>query len=246
MYRVNLLPRKVLIVSDEVIAWGPTENVSDPRNIMQAIQIAEERFIKPLICKDLYNDFRDQKNVAVSDINKEYLEGLFPPGIILEVGALVNAVEFCDTWYQTLWTEHLWKLLAECVIYVSSPTNWSKYSASGEMINNPKSISADSGSGANSVDLADIKWKLDKLLMDRIDPLRASTQEYLFDNRSHFPKHNCRDFGSDCRDDNINNVASNNNGISFQRKTPWVHGLYDRVDRRRSMGRDWDRNDRNF
>lgn len=239
MYKVNLLPRKVLIVSDEVIAMGPTANDPDIGNIEKAIQIAEERFVKPLICKDLYNDFKTQKNVAVTDINKEYLESLFPTGTILNVGALVNAIEFCDTWYQTLWTEHLWKLLAECVIYVASPTNWSKYSSSGEMINNPKSISADSGSGSNSVDLADIKWKMDKLLMDRIDPLIASTQEFLFDNRSSFPKYNCRDF-SNCCGDNVgsNSSVSNNSGISFQRKTAWVHGLYDR---RRRRDRDWDR-----
>lgn len=226
MYRVNKLPRKVLIVSDEVIAWGPTAGNVEVGNIEKAIQIAEERFIKPLICKDLYNDFRSQKNVVVTDINKEFLEDFFT-GTILEIGSLVNAIEFCDAWYQTLWTEHLWKLLAECVIYVASPTNWSKYSASGEMVTNPKSISSDSGSAANSVDLADIKWKMDKLLMDRIDPLIASTQEYLFDNRSSFPKYNCKDF-SNCCGDNVGSNASNNTGISFQRKTAWVHGLYDR------------------
>lgn len=238
MYRVNKLPRKVLIVSDEVIAWGPVSEVPEIGNIEKAIQIAEERFVKPLICKDLYNDFRDQKNVVVTDINKEFLEDSFPTGTILEVGSLVNAIEFCDTWYQTLWTEHLWKLLSECVIYVASPTNWSRYASAGELVNNPKSISADSGSGGNSVDLADMKWKMDKLLMDRIDPLIASTQEYLFDNRGSFPLHNCRDFSSLCGD----NLAgrTNSTGISFQRKTAWVHGLYDR--RRRGncdRGRDY-------
>lgn len=232
MYRVNQLPRKVLIVSDEVIAWAPTAGNAEVGNIEKAIQIAEERFVKPLICKDLYNEFRTQKNVAVTDINKEYLESLFSAGTILEVGKLVNSIEFCDAWYQSLWTEHLWKLLAECVIYVASPTNWSKYSAAGEMINNPKSISADNGSGGNSVDLADMKWKMDKLLMDRIDPLIASTQEYLFDNRGSFPKYNCRDFSNLCGD-NVGNTSVNNSGISFQRKTPWVHGLYDKIDRRR-------------
>lgn len=243
MYRVNLLPRNVLIVSDEVIAWGPTDNTPDQRNIMLAIQIAEERFIKPLICKDLYNDFRAAKNVIVTDINKDYLESLFPAGTILEVGARVNAIEFCESGYQTLWTEHLWKLIAECVIYVASPTNWSKYSSAGEMVNNPKSISADSGSAANSVDLADIKWKMDKLLMDRIDPLIASTQEYLFDNRSLLPKYNCKNFPTECGDcaDGAGNRINDNSGISFQRKTPWIHGVYDRIDRRRMNGLNWDR-----
>lgn len=241
MYKVNKLPRKVLIVSDEVIAWGPTTDNPEVGNIEKAIQIAEERFIKPLICKDLYNDFRTQKNEIVTDINKEYLEDLFDNGTKLVVGQIVNAIEFCDTWYRTLWTEHLWKLLAECVIYVASPTNWSKYSAAGEMVNNPKSIAADSGSGSNSVDLADIKWKMDKLLMDRIDPLIASTQEYLFDNRNYFPKYNCRDFANLCGDNNTSgNRLNNNSGISFQRKTAWVHGIYDR--RRRDdcdRGRDY-------
>jgi hypothetical protein len=229
MYKVNTLPRKVLIVSDEVIAWGPVTNDPEVGNIEKAIQIAEERFVKPLICKDLYNDFRDQKNVVVTDINKDFLEDFFT-GTTLEIGSLVNAIEFCDAWYQTLWTEHLWKLLSECVIYVASPTNWSKYSAAGELVNNPKSISSDTGSGGNSVDLADIKWKMDKLLMDRIDPLIASTQEYLYDNRGHFPLHNCRDF-SNCCSDNVGSTV-NNSGISFQRKTAWVHGLYDRINRR--------------
>lgn len=237
MYKVNTLPKKVLIVSDEVIAWGPTTENPGIRNIEQAIQIAEDRFIKPLICKDLYNDFRTQKNTLVTDINKDYLEGLFPTGTILQEGQLVNAIEFCDEWYQTLWNEYIWKLLAECVIYVATPTNWSQYSASGEMVLNPKSISADSGSGANSVDLADIKWKMDKLLMDRIDPLIAAVGEFLYDNRAQFPYYNCKDFSSLCGDCN-QNERGNTTGISIGRKTAWIH-VYDR--RRRDC--DWDGGD---
>ena len=62
MYRVNDLPRRVLITPDEVIAMGPTANSVDPRNILLAIQIAEDRFVRPVICKTLYNDFRNKKN----------------------------------------------------------------------------------------------------------------------------------------------------------------------------------------
>ena len=241
MYRVNFLPRKVLIVTDEVIAMAPTDNNPDPRNIMMAIQIAEDRFIRGAICKDFYNDFRAKKNVAVTDINKEYLESLFEaPGTILTVGSFVNAIEFCSSTYQTFWTEYLWKLVAECVLYVATPTNWSRYSASGEMVNNPKSIAADSGSGSNSVDLADVKWKMDKLLMDRIDPLIAAMQEYLFDTRGSFPLFNCKDFSSFCGDNVGNTSVNNNTGISYQRKTACVHGLYDRRHRDNcDRGRDY-------
>lgn len=222
MYKVNELPRKVLITPDEVIAWGPVANSVDPRNLMQAIQIAEERFIKSMVCKDLYNDFRDKKNVVVTDINKDYLETLFPTGTILAVGDFVNALEFCNTWYKNLWNEHLWKLLSECVVYVASPTNWSKYASAGEMVNNPKSISGE-GQGANSVDLRDMKWKMDKMLMDRIDPLIAATQEYLYDNAGYFPFHNCRDLSREYG----RSADRSGSGISFQRKTPWIH-VYDR------------------
>lgn len=224
MYRINQLPRKVLIVPDEVIAWGPTENSVDPRNLMLAIQIAEDRFIKSAICKDLYNDFRDKKNVVVTDINKDYLETFFPDGTTLDEGSFVNAIEFCSEWYQALWHEHLVKLIAECVVYIASPTNWSRYTSQGEMNNNPKSIAGE-GQGSASVDLRDMKFKLDKMLMDRIDPLIASIQEYLYDNAGYFPFYNCRDLSSLCGDRAGNRYG--HNGISTARKTAWVH-VYDR------------------
>lgn len=218
MYRINQLPRKVLITPDEVIAWGPTEHSVDPRNILMAIQIAEDRFVRPVVCKDLYNDFREQKNVEVTDINKEYLESLFPSGTTLTVGSLVNALELVsDPWYKKLWNEQLWKLVAECVIYIATPTNFSRYTAAGEEVSNPKSIGMD-GSGSATVDLKELKWKMDKLLMDRIDPLIATTQEYLCDNIAGFSKYNCRK----CKCDD-------NGGISYQRKSAWIHNIYSDV-----------------
>ena len=216
MYRVNQIPRKVLITPDEVIAWGPTTNSVDPRNILQAIQIAEDRFIKPAICKDLYNDFRDKKNVVVTDINKSYLESLFNPAVTLTVGQMVNAIELVDdSGYVDLWNEQLWKLIAECVVYIATPTNFSRYTAEGEEVSNPKNIGMD-GSGAATVNLKELTWKMDKLLMDRIDPLIASTREYICDNIGNFANYNCRY----CKRDD--------NGVSVQRKSPWIHVNYDK------------------
>lgn len=216
MYQLNLLPRKVLITPDEVIAQGPTGESVDPRNLLKAIQIAEERFIKKVVCKDLYVDFCNKKNVVVTSINKAFLEAEFT-GVTLEEGQIVNAIELVDNaWYKTLWNEHLWKLIAECVIYTASPTNWLKSTTQGEMLNNPKSIAVmNEGSGAVSGDIKDVQWKMTKLLQDRIDPLIASLQEFMCDNRGYFPLYNCKKCGADDSD-----------GVSMLGKTAFVHGIY--------------------
>lgn len=209
MYRLSRLPRKVLITTDEVIAQAPVDGNPEIGNLLSAIQIAEERFIKPALQKELYYDIRNQKNVVVTLVNKSYMQGLV--GTQLAIGDIINAIEFVSTqWYKELWNEHLWKLTAECVMYIASPTNFSRYTASGEMENNPKSITE--GQAAASVDLGKMKWKMDKLMMDRIDPLLAGMREWLFDNRSNFPGY----------------ANDNHTGISVQRKTGWVHGIYDR------------------
>lgn len=207
-----------MITSDEVIAWGPTEDNVDPRVILQAIQIAEDRFIRPALCKDFYNDFRSKKNVVVTDINKAFLESEFTGSVTLEVGEIVNAIEQVDNpHYVELWNEHLWKLIAECVVYIATPTNFSKFTASGEMVNNPRSISiSNEGSSSATVSLKELQFKLDKLLMDRIDPLMQAMHEYICDNLGNFPLYNCKKCDSRTR------------GASYARKTPWVHMYHDK------------------
>jgi hypothetical protein len=215
MYKVNLLPRKVLITPDEVISQGPTDANPDPRVILQAIQIAEDRFVKPAIGKDLYNDFRDKKNVVVTTINKTNLESAFNNGAVLSNGEMVNAIELVDNaWYIQLWNEYLWKLTAECVIYIASPVNYSKFTASGEVNNNPQVMAIQTeGSGSSSVSLRSMQWKLDQILMNRIDPLKAAMHEWLCDNRGYFPLYN-------------RSCKQNEDGISYQRKSGWIH-MYD-------------------
>ena len=234
MYRLNLLPRTVLITTDEVIALGPTDSNPDPRNLLNAIQIAEERFIKPLLGKALYDDIRKSKNTVVTADNVTELteavnEGNTGDTIVISAGDIINAIELVENEdYVELWNEQLWKLVAECVVYIATPTNYSKHTATGEMVNNPKSISNE-GSGANSVDLPDVKWKLDQLLQNRIEPLVASLKEYLCENRASFPlyKGHCG--------------RKDMNGISVNGKTAWVNA-YNKTDKERfNPARDWDR-----
>ena len=219
MYRVNPLPRKVLITTDEVIAMGPTDSSVDSRVLLHSIQIAEERFIKPALCKELYYDFRNLKNVIVTDANKTELQSKFTvsvPAVTLEVGEMVNAIEqVTNTYYVELWNEYLWKIAAEAVVYIASPSNYSRFTASGEMMNNPKSITNEGG-GAASVELKDMKWKLDKMLMDRIDPLIEAMHEWLCDNKANLPLYKCKK----CEHDD-------HNGVSFKRKTAWIHAYND-------------------
>jgi hypothetical protein len=222
MFRINELPRNVLITPDEVIAMTAVDQNPGVNVILQSIQTAEERFIKPAICRDLYDYFRNEKNEEVTDVNKEVLEGAQYFNAPLELGQIVNAIELVeDEWLVTLWKEHLWKLTAEAVVYIATIPNWSRFGAAGEMINNPKTITE--GSGAASADLAEVRFKLTKMQQDIIDPLIASTKEFLVKNAGRFPLFNChREL---CNEED-------SKGISVSRKTGWIH-VYEKRDRRK-------------
>lgn len=219
MYRVLTSPSKTLICTDEVIALAPMDEKVDPRFIVTSIQIAEERFIKPAVCADLYYSFRSLKNVIVTDINIAYLQTLFPVDApALTNGQIVNSIDLVDDYgYKELWNEFLWQLCAECVMYIASPVNYSRYGNSGEQELNPKIIAAEA-QGSGSVDLAKMKWKLDQLMQNRIDPMIAAMQEWMYKNEGSFPYYNCRkrSYGSRTPD-----------GVSIERKTAWVHNIYD-------------------
>ncbi|MCZ2085385.1 MAG: hypothetical protein LC112_14045, partial [Flavobacteriales bacterium] len=218
MYKINPLNRNVLITADEVLFHGPTSHTADHRMIDQAIIIAEERFIKKSICKDLYEDFRNQKNAVVSSSNIATLTAgvnLFNNGepIVLQNGNIVNALELVtNSWYVKLWNEYLWKICAEVVIYTATPTNFSEYTSQGEMINNPKSI-LNEGQGATSAGIKEVQWKMDKILMDRIDPLIQAMHDWICENKTEFPKY--------CKP-----CACSEDGVSYKRKSGWIHNIY--------------------
>jgi hypothetical protein len=231
MYRVVDLPRKVLITTDEVIKLAPTEGTVSPRLILSAIEIAEDRFIKPSIGATMYNDFRDQKNVVVTSINKSFLEDTINDEIVteesvtLEIGDIVNSIDLVtNAWYKTLWNEYLWKIAAEAVIYVAIPTNYTRFTAEGQMQNNPRTVAyTGDGAGSASAELKDVKFIMDKTMQDRIDPLISSMHEWICDNKDHYPYYMKL---TDCK------CTSKSNGVSVDRKTGFVHGIYDRRKRR--------------
>lgn len=217
MYRVIKTSSATLISSDEVIYAIPALETADARIINSCIQIAEERFIKPAICKNLYDDIKFQKNKLVTTANQAFLQSLFPVGAdVLNIGEIVNAIEFVSNpWYNSLWNEYLWKLTAECVMYIATPVNFSRFSTQGEMQNNPKNPME--GQDSASVDLATIKWKADKLLNDRIAPLISSVEQWIYDNKGYFPLSDCKNWST----------SDDYDGVAIKRKSAYVFGVYD-------------------
>lgn len=218
MYALVPNNRKCLIVATEVVNMSSANNLEQSvKQIQNAIQIAEER-IRPELCLDLFDDFRRKKNVDVTEVNQEYIQSLFPTEAASKIipGAIANAIEFVnDDWYVELWYEHLWKLLAEMVIYVATPTNYSRFESQGEMQNNPRNI-MNEGGGAVSSDLATVQWKMDRLFQDRISPLISGMQLYLYNNRQYFPKYNCKRI----------DYSKTPDGVATQRKTAWITNIY--------------------
>lgn len=222
MYQINPFSRNVLITPAEVLKACELKEAEE-KNIRAAIVIAEERFVKKMLCKALYEDLRAKKNVMVTQTNLYQLQEKLnatntSEDKTLKIGMVVNAIELVtDTWYVKLWNEYLWQICAEAVMYVSTPTRWVQSTPKGEMLNAPPSVTLEKD--AASAALGDVRWKMDKLLQDRIDPLLEAMREWLCDNKANFAKFDCYQCPEQDQD-----------GVSFKRKTGWVHNIYDQRD----------------
>ena len=222
MYRLNPLHRNVLIVTDEVVAKAPVEADIDVRNLQNAIEVAEERFIRPILGEKMYEDFIAMKNQVVTSGNKASLQASVNEtntgtAIVLKEGQIINAIELVtNAWYKKLWDRVLWKICAECVAYVAIPTNAVRSTALGEINNNP--VGPMGASGPASVSLAQVKFKMEKILMDRIDPLINSMRSWLCENKQQtdlllWDSSGC----SSCEP-------------THKRQTGFVYGIYDDID----------------
>ena len=229
MYRLNLTYRNVLITADEVIARTPTSHTIDPDKVQHAIEIAEERFIVPVLGANFYDALAEEKNRHVTAGNKAALQAIIEtafagsqPYVLLE-GDIINASEFLSEANRKLWNGHLWKLVAECVRFTAIPEAYAQFTASGIMKPNTSTGSigmTDAGKGVG-VDLRDAKWLVDKWLQDRIDPLIEALKRYICRNRGNYPH-----YGGTCE-------GCGEDGNSNSRKSSWVLGIYDDDDRGR-------------
>lgn len=220
MYRLNNLERNVLITPDEVIFHAPTDHTIDHIKIQHAIIIAEERFIRPALTYELYEQLIAEKNLLITVGNLTATQDIINnalPGdssqVVLQVGDIVNAAEFMATNSLLLWKQHLWKLTAEAVLLIAVPDAFVQFSSTGIVHAQPTS-NAISAAGVVTPDLRSVKWIMDKKLMDRIDPLTEAMHVFLCYNKLNYPNY---DRHCDC----------DSKGIAYKRKTDWVTGIYD-------------------
>lgn len=186
MYKLNELQRSVLITPDEVIFHAPGTHTIDPRMFMQAIIIAEERFIRPALCSDYYDALLADKNRVVTDANRVTLQATIDAAytdaktkpVPLVNGMIVNASEFLGGDDLDLWTTFLWKLVAECVIFCSMPEAFVQLTSQGA-IHKFASNGPLAGGQQVTPELPAMKWAMDKKMMDRIDPLLEAMHRWL-------------------------------------------------------------------
>lgn len=234
MYRPQELLRFTLITPDEVIFHSPMDHEIDKRILLQAIIIAEERFVRPALGDALYEEILNAKNTIVTDLNKADLQtdinASLPDdhtNVVLSDGDMVNAMEFLSADDLALWLQYLWKLTAECVTFMAYPDSFIRLTSQGVIHNQAQSSPLSSG-GVVTPALASMKWAMDKRIQDRIDPLVQVMQAYI-----------CRIKKADntkfvnytlpCACDPCSNEPGDDN-IAYKSKSGIVLGLYDDED----------------
>ena len=212
MYRINYTGDNVLLTYDEVLKKIAADQAVDERIVIANIELAEKRFIVPVIGDAMYDDFCNQKNVTVTNVNQADLIAKIngqpnPPKkpvttTTLPIGAVVNAIEFVNnTNYVTLWNKGLWKWAAEAVDASCIIPNWARQTGQGVMNNSPKSI-LENGKDASSVDRKGVELKLADAIENRVNPMQSRVVAYVCANVANytlFKKCNCR-----CDEDGVN------------------------------------------
>lgn len=224
MYRLNPLLRNVLITADEVVFHAPTKQTIDVRLIEQSIIIAEERFIRPLLGYGFYTALCNSKNLLITGANKAAQEILIndsltegSPAVVLAEGMLVNSYKYLTLHNQALWTEQLWKLIAECVMLVATPEGFIQFGSVGAH-HNQSAAGPMSGEGVVTPDLRSMKWMMDKKMMDRISPLLESLHNWFcYWRKEDRTRYSLYTAACECDHD----------GTAFKRKTDIVTGVYD-------------------
>lgn len=232
MYRINYLQREVLITPDEIVFHIASANDVDIRLITNTIINAEERFIRPALGDDFYEELIEQKNVTVSTSNQDELlnrinQSLIEEGINeitktdLPIGSIVNSIDFIqDEHLKKLWFRHLWKLTAECVDAMTTIPSWLKHNASGQQQQNPKTIGGNNENAASG-GIKDVQYKIDSAINTRIEPLLSSMNKWLCKNKANYPL-----FEADCGDckGGQHSVSTSESGLA---KSNIVTGIYD-------------------
>jgi len=246
MLGINPISRNVLITPDECTA--KLENGSiDSKKWVACIEVAEAKFVLPILGWNMYQDICAQKNVAVTSGNIVALQVTFTaqfgtdpvtslPNVILTEGMVVNGPELISATpaYATLWNQALWNFVYQCVHALALPGNYAQFTSSGIQKSNPLDSAIGSTAAANvGISLKDLQFLMDNQLLDRINTAQNYLEWWICANSTLFPLYpicNCEKYKPVTR--------GGGSGLTPARPTTFVN-IYEDDDRRRGR---WDNN----
>lgn len=195
MYSINPLTRFTLITPDECTAKISNASL-DSVKWLPIIEIAETRFVIPLLGWNLYYDICNQKNVTVTSGNigtlQAFINAQFAPGVIptLVVGMTVNSAELVTmpAAYQSLWYQALYNYVFNCVYLLALTDNYASFNSSGIQKANPLDSSLGGASAAKvGISLPDLKFLNDNILLGRINPAQDFLESWICANVANYP-----------------------------------------------------------
>lgn len=195
MYAVNPLTRFTLITPDECTAKVPNSSL-DSKTWISIIEIAESRFVIPLLGYNLYWDICTQKNVSVTSGNiaqlQAFITAQFSPGTVpvLTVGMTVNAIDLITVSpaYSLLWNQALYNYVFNCVYLLALTDNYARFTSSGVQKANPLDSSMGTAAAKSvGVSLPDLKFLNDNILLGRINPAGDYLERWICANVASYP-----------------------------------------------------------
>lgn len=181
----NTILNTLEMVQNGRVRNSPITAAFDSTKVDPFVQVAELRFIRPVLCADLYNDMIAKKNTIDCAYTKS--------GSVLST---TTAKFPTMPAYEALWVQFLYSLCADAVYYCSVPNMVISTGSSGLYLN-------DTEGGKNAGE------KNAKLIMDNvlkgIESLQGAMIEYICANKTDFPlfpaseKCPCSDECGDCR-----------------------------------------------
>lgn len=200
MYAINPTSRNTLITPDECTA-KMANTALDSKKWAACIEVAETKYVLPVLGWAFYNDLCDKKNVVVTSSNIAALQAIFTaqfgtqidgttPQVILTEGMIVNSPNLASmtTVYTTLWNQALWNFVFNCVYLVALPENYAQFSNSGVQKSNPlDSAIGEASAKSVGITLNDLKFLDNNKLLDRVNPSQTYLEWFLCANKGDYP-----------------------------------------------------------
>lgn len=164
MATVTTLIQPAEIVNTGILSAAPLSSRFDASKLSGVIHLAEDRFLKNIVCAAFYADLILQKNVIPSNYNTD-------------LGPLVEAFP-TNADYEYLWKEYLLAYLSRSVYYLALPEIVLQTGSNGLFLNNTE-FSSNSG-------LDGLKFMQDTQLQ-HLEKRRPFVVDYLCKNKDTFP-----------------------------------------------------------